>query len=189
MTHTRTLAALLFMFFLSPAVSVAQKGGEDEFAQKKTETKLTEVITTDSLPATELLKRAVSWIKEENPKYKKSSGTTTTGKAECLASFPVKPKELNPGVDYSGKITMKVIIECKDSKYRYIVSDIRHVSRNGVATAGSIDNQVPECGSMSMDENCWKKLRTEALKNAALVVSDLKNGMLINAAEGVKEEW
>jgi hypothetical protein len=191
MINTPASFALSVFFLLSQAVSYAQteKAADDEFAQKKTETKLTEVVVTDSLPASELLKRAVNWIKMENPKYKKTSGTTTAAKAECIASFPVKPKELNPGVDYSGKITMKVVIECKDSKYRYIVSDIKHISKNGLATAGSIDNKVPECGSMSMDENCWKKLRGEALKNAALVVSDLKDGMFIVSSQAAKEEW
>lgn len=41
----------------------------DEFAKKKQETKFTEVVTTDSLPSAELLKRAVNWIKSENPAY------------------------------------------------------------------------------------------------------------------------
>src|SRR4051812_43005759 len=98
----------------SQAVEAA-KPAEDEFAKKKAETKMTEVIPTDSAGAGELLKRAVNWIKLENYQYKKSSGTTTSSKAECTASFPVKPKELNPEVDYTGKIVMKVVIECKDS--------------------------------------------------------------------------
>src|SRR5436305_589702 len=101
----------------TPKTGEAAKKEEDEFAKKKVETKLSEVIPTDSISAAELLKRAVSWIKVESEKYKKSSGTTTANKAECSASFPVKPKELNPEVDYTGKITMKVVIECKDSKY------------------------------------------------------------------------
>ena len=83
---------------------------EDEFAVKTKETKLQEVITTDSLGPETLMKRAVWWIKQESPRYRKTAGTTTGSKAECIASFPVKPKQLNPEVDYTGKITMKAAL-------------------------------------------------------------------------------
>jgi hypothetical protein len=153
------------------------------------ETKLTEVIMTDSVPSSELLKRAVNWIKVESDKYKKSSGTTASSKAECSASFPVKPKQLNPEVDYTGKITMKVVIECKDSKYRYTVSDIKHLSKNGRTSGGSVDNRVPECGSNAMNELVWKKLKGEALKVAGQVALDLKEGMTKLSTDVPSEEW
>jgi hypothetical protein len=167
----------------------AKNAKEDEFAvTKKKETKFTEVVTTDSLPASELLKRAVNFIKVENQHYKKTSGSTSGSKAEFIAMFPVKPKELNPQVDYTGKITMKVIIECKSSKYRYVVSDIRHLSKSGRTTAGSIDNDIPECGSMTMTDMVWKKLRAEALHNASLIVNDIKFGMNQLVPGGAQEE-
>lgn len=190
----RTFLPLIIL--LSASGLLAQTGStpgaakqEDEFAEKKPETKITEVITTDSLPASDLLKRAVSWIKVESPKYKKSSGTTTGNKAECTASFPVKPKELNPEVDYTGKIVMKVLIECKDSRYRYTIYDIRHESKSGRTTAGSIDNVIPECGSQAMHELAWKRLRGEALRSAAKVVADLKEGMANEPIEKNDDEW
>lgn len=185
------VVTLLFSFLSISVFAQDKKPAEkevDEFANKKHETKLTEIITTDSIPSSELLKRAVAWIKVESLKYKKSSGTTTGGKAECSASFPVKPKELNPEVDYTGKITMKVVIECKDSKYKYTVSDIKHTSKSGYTTAGSIDNKVPECGSQIMHDVVWKKLKGEALRGAAQVVVDLKEGMT-KASDEAKDEW
>lgn len=162
---------------------------EDEFAKKKAETKLTEVITTDSMPAGDLSKRAVAWMKVETDKYRKTNATTSGNKIECLASFPVKPKELNPEVQYTGKVTMKVVIECKDAKYRYTVSDIKHISKTGTTSGGSIDNAVPECGSMAMNEIVWRKLRSEMLKGAAQVVVDLKAGMAIPPSEDKGDEW
>jgi hypothetical protein len=163
---------------------------EDEFTRKGPETKITEVVTTDSLPASELLKRAVNFIKVEHQHYKKSGGSTSGSKAEFLASFAVKPKELNPEVDYTGKITMKVVIECKAAKYRYTVSDIRHLSKSGRATAGSVDNIVPECGSMTMNALVWKKLKGEAMRDAQVVVNDLKAGMSTNApASANADDW
>lgn len=189
--NTLPAAILLLSSGVAAQTPNAQAKGkeEDEFALKTKETKLSEVITTDSLPAGDLMKRAIYWIKVENPKYKKSSGTTTGNKAECTASFPVKPKELNPEVDYTGKIMMKVLIECKDSKYRYTVYDIRHESKSGRTTAGSIDNVVPECGSQAMHAQVWKRLKGEALRNAAKVVADLKEGMASLPEETNEDAW
>jgi|GEM_PF-1280696 len=162
---------------------------EDEFAKKQAETKLTEVIVTDSLPASDLAKRAEFWMKAESVKYRKTPPTTTGSKVECIASFPVKPKELNPQVDYTGKITMKVVVECKDSKYRYTVSEIKHVSKSGNVNGGSVDSPVAECGSMAMNDIVWRKLRGEALKGASKVVVDLKAGMAVEPTEVKPDEW
>ncbi|MBA2612639.1 MAG: hypothetical protein H0U95_11745 [Bacteroidetes bacterium] len=167
----------------------SQTKPEDDAPKKKNETKITEVVTTDSLPASELLQRAVNWVKLENNIYGKTSGVTTGAKAECNATFPVKPKELNPEVDYTGKISMKITIECKDNKYKYTVSMIKHISTSGKTTAGSIDNKVPECGSMAMGDIVWKKLKGEAMKDAARVIEDLKEGMKVGSADSGKEEW
>lgn len=184
-----SLAMVFFVGSISAQEKEPAKKHKDEFAKKKPETKLSEVITTDSLPASELVKRGVNWIKVESNKYKKSSGTTAGTKVECTASFPVKPKELNPEVDYSGKITMKVVIECKDSKYKYTISDIKHTSKSGLTTAGSIDNVVPECGSNAMHDVVWKKLKGEALRGAAQVVTDLKEGMQKASTDNKADEW
>lgn len=185
--------ALFFIFasnlFIAQTSPEPAKKEEDEFAKKKVETKLVEVIPTDSIPAGELLKRATAWIKAETDKYKKTAGTTTGSKAECVVNFLIKPKELNPQVDYTGKVTMKVMIECKDSKYRYTVSEIKHISKSGLTTGGSIDNIVPECGSMGMHEMVWKKLKGEALRDAAQVVTDIKIGMSLIEPETKADEW
>jgi len=162
---------------------------EDEFAKKKIETKLIEVIPTDSVGPSDLVKRASKWMKAEAATYKKSAVGTSASNAECLASFPIKPKDLNPQIDYTGKITMKVRIECKTGKYRYTISEIKHVSKSGEASGGSVDNKVPECGSMLMADITWRKLKGEALRCAALVASDLKNGMGVIVTEEKPEEW
>lgn len=159
-------------------------------AQANKEIKITEVITlSDSVPSSELLKRAVNWVKIENPKYGKSSGVTTGSKAECVATFSVKPKELNPECDYTGKITMKVIIECKDSKYRYTVNQMKHTSTSGNTSGGELENVVPSCGSMAMSEVIWKKLKGEALKYAGSIASNIKETMKVASDDLGKEDW
>jgi len=162
--------------------------GETESKKPKKETKYTEVINTDSLKASELLKRAVNWVKLENARYEKTNGVTTSDKAECFVKFVVKPKELNPECDYTGTISLKVVIDCKDNKYRYTVSHIKHLSKSGKTTGGSIDNVVPECGSMIMSDVIWKKVRGEGIKSANIVINDLKEAMKLDS-KLPKDEW
>lgn len=183
------IGTLTFLLFAASALKSQGKANTSAAADKgKPETKFTEVITTDSLPSSEILARAVNWVKLETPKYEKSNGVTTAGKAECIVKFSIKPKELNPPCDYTGHLTMKVVIEAKESRYRYTVNQIKHVSKSGKTSGGNIDNVVPECGSMTMNDTQWKKLKGEAIKNAMVVVGDLKEAMKKDS-KAVGDEW
>ena len=117
-----------------------------------------EIVPTDSVAAANLVKRAVNWVKAESPRFKKSMGVSTGSKAECLATFKIKAKELNPIPDFTGIITMHVTIECKDNKYRYSITKLKHIAANGKASGGDINNLISECGSMTMPDLCWKNI-------------------------------
>jgi hypothetical protein len=185
------LFLILFLFSNSIILKAQEVSAQtDEFAKKKVETKLMEVvIPPDSIDQAELVKRGVNWMKLESKTYFKTAATSTSGKVECIVSFPVKPKDLNPEVDYTGKIMMKVLIECKPGKYKYTVNEIKHVSKKVQTNGGSIDNKVPECGSMAMNDLVWKKLKGEALRGASQVVADLKVGMLYDSGNTPADEW
>lgn len=168
----------------------AQTNTEDDAPKKKEEYKITEVISPpDSVPASELLNRAVNWVKIESAKYGKTNGITTGSKAECIATFTVKPKELNPDCDYTGKITMKVIIECKDKRYKYTITQIKHISKSGKSNGGNFENIIAECGSMIMGDLIWKKLKGEAIKCANSIVSEIKINMLKPSIDAGKDNW
>lgn len=161
---------------------------EDKNERKMEDKKFQEVILIDSVPASEVLKRAVNFIKIESPRYVKTKGVTTGNKAECVAKFKIKPKELNPNPDYTGTITMHVSIECKDNRYRYVITKLAHTSASGKASGGDINNAVPACGSMTMPDLVWKKIKGDAFKNANMVISELKEAMT-KPAEVAKDEW
>lgn len=191
-THLNIIFAAIFFSCigaLSSQTATPAAKEADEFAKKAPETKLTEVIETDSVPATEIMARAKEWYKQEAPTYKKTNASNSGTKLECLVSFPVKPKELNPQVDYTGKVTMKVVIDCKSSKYRYTIREIKHTSKSGTCTGGSVDGLVPECGSMGMTDVVWKKLRGEMLAGASKVAADLKAVMNSTAPDAKADEW
>lgn len=184
------LTLTTFCAFAQEDAPAAAKPQEDmPKLKKKEDTKLTEVVVTDSVAAAELLKRAVNFVKIESIKYSKTNGVTTGTKAEFTANFPIKPKELNPQTDFTGKLIMKVAIECKNSKYRYTVTQFKHVSLNGKASGGSIDNVVPDCGSMGMNDATWKKLKGEMLRGASIVITDLKEAMQKSSDLGGGDDW
>lgn len=198
------ILAACFIASLSPAV--AQEGS------KKDEKKIQEVIAVeaevppakkdadgneivDTVPppptsVSEILKRAVNFVKIESNKYTKVNGVTTGSKAEFTASFAYKPKELNPGSDVQGTLSMHVSVEAKEGKYRYTISKITHTAKDATFTGGDVYNEVPACGSMKMPLDQWKRIRSEALKNAALIATDLKAFMKKSSSEPVNaDEW
>ena len=188
MINTLKILSILIVIFSNNFLH-AQSHSESDLPAKKDETKVSEVITTDSLPVSEILKRAVNWVKTESTLYGKTNGVTTGSKAECIVTFHIKPKELNPQCDYTGKITMKVVIECKPSKYRYTITHIQHISTGGSTSGGSIDNAIPDCGTMAIVTLTRKKLKGDALANAASVATKIKEKMKVSSADAEKDGW
>ncbi len=142
------------------------------------------------MASSEILKRAVNFVKIETPKYTKSNGVTTGSKAECIATFAYRPKELNPTADVQGTFTMHISIDAKEGKYRYTISKITHTAKNAEFSGGDIYSEVPKCGSMKLPNELWKRMRSEALKNSGILAADLKAAMKRSSSEPVdKDEW
>jgi len=204
------ISKLIFAAALMTSVSFSYA----QEAVKKDEKKIQEVVTMSADPVavvpnedgsmppadtntaakpmaqSEILKRAVNWVKLENPKYVKATGVTSGSKAECVVTFKYKPKELNPQADVEGTFTMHVSIEAKEGKYRYTISKIMHNAKNTEFTGGDIYNDVPQCGSLKLGDDLWKKMRSEAFKNANVVIVDLREGMKKPSTEIVNpDEW
>ncbi len=199
-----------YIFALYLLMTASTGFAQDE--PKKDEKKIQEIVTVeaeakvakkdadgneiaDTLPAppasvSEILKRAVNFVKVETPKYTKANGVTTGSKAEFTASFIYKPKELNPEADVQGTFTMHVSVEAKEGKYRYTISKMTHIAKNPDFTGGDIYSEVPKCGSMKLPGDLWKHLRSEALKDAATISSDLKAFMKKPSTDPINpDEW
>lgn len=140
--------------------------------------------------ASEILKRAVNYVKMETTKYTKGNGVTTGSKAECVVTFNYKPKELNPVTDVQGTITMHVSIDAKEGKYRYTISKLSHNAKNSENTGGDIYNEIPKCGSMKLPPDLWKRIRSEAFKQSGIVANDIKEAMRVSSTTPVNaDEW
>ncbi len=142
------------------------------------------------IPATvaELSKRAGNWTKAKNKKYRKDNVANSGNTITCVAVFVYKPKELNPVCDVEGEISMDVIIECKEGKYRYTIKNIQHTSRNPNVNGGDIYKDVAECGSIALNDMAWKQIKSAALSDANQLAQDLKAKMN-EPGEGKKDEW
>jgi hypothetical protein len=139
-------------------------------------------------PQAEVLKRAQHWYTLKHPKIKKSNGTNSGQTVSCNVSFPYKQKILNPENDVDGTITMDLVIEAKEGKYRYTIKNIRHKANKSSMSCGDIYAVVPECGSMKVSDKTWKLIKKEAFANAQIVVEDLKEKMN-QEVEGKKDDW
>ena len=177
------------------------------FSQEVTESfkdsrKIQEVVTLDPVQkegdtasakpvaSGEVLKRALNFIRTENSKYNKSTIVNVGNKAECMVSFKYKPKELNPKSDVEGVFTMHLSVEAKDGKYRYSITKLIHTSKNSDCTGGDIYADVPICGSMRLSPPQWKQMKSEALKNTTILITDLKETMKVSSALSVeKDDW
>ncbi|MES2568039.1 MAG: hypothetical protein V4565_14285 [Bacteroidota bacterium] len=151
---------------------------------------LTDTNPPKGMAVSEILKRAVNFVKIESKKYTKGNGVTTGSKAECVISFPYKPKELNPTADVQGTISMHVSIDAKEGKYRYTISKINHNAKNADYSGGDVYSEVPKCGSMKMPPDIWKRIRSEAFKQSSIVAADLKEAMQKSSTTPVNsDEW
>lgn len=204
MKFTTLICALSFLFSVGGVSAQEVKKDDDK--------KIQEVVTmmADPLPSipnadgslpvdtnppkgmasSEILKRAINFVKMESTKYIKGNRVTTGSKAECVAVFNYKPKELNPAADVQGTITMHLSIEAKEGKYRYTISKITHNAKNVDFTGGDIYNEVPACGSMKLPSDLWKRIKSEAIKQSGVVINELKEAMKISSTTPVNsDEW
>lgn len=140
-------------------------------------------------PVSEIAKRAVNWTETKNKKFQKTSVSNSGSNISCIAVFPYKPKELNPVNDVEGEISMEVLIECKEGKYRYTIHKLSHKAKKGVSSGGDVYNEVPACGSMNLNSITWKQIRSAALANANVVAQELKAKMTEPGEKPKKNDW
>lgn len=73
-------------------------------------------------------------------------------------------------------------------RYRYVITKITHTSTNGKASGGDVSNVVPSCGSMTMPDLIWKRIKGDAFKNVTMVISELKETMM-KSVDSQNDEW
>ncbi len=181
---------LTLIAFISIGLTAKSQTEEPYKIYKQEKVDVTNTADTIPISASELAKRAKHWFEVSTKKYEKSNGSATSSKIESDVTFAYKPKELNPKADVQGTITMKVTIECKSGRYRYTISDVRHVAKNNTYTVGNILNPIPECGSMKIPKDMLIDIKARASKDVSMVVDEIKKAMAGDPAGQPKpNEW
>ena len=179
--------------FAKPATPVATEEHSKKGGHKKHQEEVVPVADTGSstipAPAGEIAKRAGNWLKAKSSKYIKANASNTGSTVSCNIEFVYKQKILNPENDIDGKITMDIIIDVKEGKYRYTIKNIKHVAAKDGLTGGSIYEKVPECGSMKMSDLSWKHVKSASYADIQRVVYDLKAKMKEDGDGKKKDEW
>lgn len=139
-------------------------------------------------PVSEVVKRAQNWYNSTNSKFTKSNGVNSGQNVTCNVAFVFKQKMLNPENDVDGQITMTVLIEAKEGKYRYTIKNIKHIANRKEYSGGDVFSQIPACGSMALYDKTWKQIRAQALANAKIVADDLKL-LMKSDPDSKKDDW
>ncbi len=177
--------------FAPPVVHAPETGGKKGKKKKPVEPVEAAPDTGNPMmpaPISEITKRAQNWYKTKHAKYKKTGGGAAGSNITCTAVFPYKQKILNPENAVDGQITMDVIVEAKEGKYRYTIKNIKHKANKEGMSGGDIYLQVPEAGSMKITEQTWKHIRSAAYANIAIVQDELKAKMKEDG-DKKKDEW
>jgi hypothetical protein len=139
-------------------------------------------------PSSEIYKRAQNWYKAKAVKFVKANGTNSGSNVSCNATFTYKQKILNPENEVDGEITMDVIIEAKEGKYRYTIKNIKHKATKEGMNGGDIYLAVPECGSMKISDLTWKHIKSAAYADIQIVIDELKARMKEDG-DKKKDDW
>ncbi len=145
--------------------------------------------STIPAPSSEIAKRAGNWLKAKSAKYTKANGSNTGNTVTCNITFPFKQKVLNPENEADGQITMDVVIDVKEGKYRYTLKNIKHKGDKAEISGGSIYEKLPECGSMKINDLTWKHIKSASYGDIQNVVDDLKAIMKQDGDKPKKDEW
>ncbi|MCW3078484.1 MAG: hypothetical protein JWO32_3093 [Bacteroidetes bacterium] len=176
----------------APAVTPVVHDGKGKKNHKKAESPAEPVADTLGplipAPSGEIVKRAQNWYNLKATKFTKANGSTSGNMMTCNVSFAFKQKMLNPENAVDGKIMMDVIVEAKEGKYRYTIKNIKHVALKPEMSGGDVYLTVPEAGSMNINDNTWKHIRSEAFTDAKLVIEDMKTKMT-EEVKSDKDEW
>jgi hypothetical protein len=176
-----------------PAAPVVVPETPTKGKKKKVEEPPPEVAPVDSggtmpAPASELKKRGHAWMHKKTKEYVKKDPVESGNNLECYVSFNYKPKELNPSAPSDGTVSMKVIIECKEGKYRYTIKDIKHTATNGKVSGGDVYSDIPACGTMVLPDPEWKRIKSFGLQRGAMVAAQLKEFMK-EPVKSKKDAW
>jgi len=149
----------------------------------------TEVVLVDSSLTKEMLySSAREWITVsfKSANHVLQMEDKDAGKLICKGNF--KSQGCGAVISkYNDRINFTLIIETKNGKYKYTVTDIEHISGYGErSNGGDIGNEKPVCGYTYLFRGCWKDTKTIANSTICDLIKSLKSYII---SKEVESNW
>jgi hypothetical protein len=175
-------------FIIASTVLMQLIAQEDKGNDKILSSSVSEVVPIDSTTKDELYNRAKVWFAV----YYKSSKDVIQlddkengkiiGKGVIIYNSPA----FSPGTLFSGYFKYVLTVEVKDNKFKYSFENIRHEASETSNSAGSFDNEKPDCGSFYLSKSGWIKIKEQGTDKILEISQDLKTAM---SKKSIKNDW
>lgn len=181
---------LLFILLLFPAFAFAQDAPKLPL-NKSGIIEYTEVVQVDSVDAKMLYSRArlfvanafnsatdVTKLEDEN-----TATVVTKGFLPRNYTYPLNR-------DFGGAVSFSFTIQCKDGRYKYMVTDFVHHDRLKPGySGGALERDKPACGGLHMNRKMWTQIKSETAGHIDRFVRVLKSSMKGATAFSANDNW
>jgi hypothetical protein len=118
--------------------------------------------------------RAKGWVSKKGflAKAKQAEGTFSF-KGKYVLNYP----SATTGKNERGEVEFICTLYLKDGRYKYVISNFKHVGVNGRGSGGPLEKDVPECGKFVLPLGSWTKIKNEVFSLTTPLVTEMKQAL------------
>jgi hypothetical protein len=148
-----------------------------------------EVVQVDSVSAKDLYTRAKYALTKIFKSAKDVTQLDDKDNNQLVAKGFTYVRMKNPFNPAAGQVRFAFEIQCKDGRYKYLITDCTHESSADYKYAGgNLCQEKPVCGTFFMPKATWMNIKKDFINQMQLVILDLKKEMVSTNANN-KENW
>jgi hypothetical protein len=171
------------LFFLIAALISVSSFSQTELPKDEAgKVTFSDVVTVDSASASQLYSRAQLSIAS----LFKSAKDVIQLKDDAAKQIVAK------GIfENYGYMRFSITLQCKDGRYKYILTDFVHESdpRYKYSTSGgNIENEKPAAGTFLFSMAAWRKVKEKTKKEVDAIIARIKKDML-SATASNSDNW
>jgi hypothetical protein len=118
--------------------------------------------------------RAKAWVAKKQflAKNKQAEGTYSF-KGKFVLHYP----SATTGKNERGSVEFICTLYLKDGRYKYVLTNFKHVGESGRGSGGALENEVPECGKFVLPMGSWTKIKNEVYSLTPPLVTEMKQAL------------